>query len=59
MKELLKLGSLNPPPQKKKKAEWIIRPYLGYYLSEFLRICKIVHSDGQEHVQQSVWSQPC
>lgn len=45
--------------KKTNIAEWIIRPYMCYYLSEFLRICKIVHSDGQENVQQSVWSQPC
>lgn len=55
-------GIIKAKKFKKKqlnKAQWIIQPYLCYYLSEFLCICKIVHSDGQENVQQSVWSQPC
>lgn len=39
---------------EKNKAEWIIHLDLCYYLREFLCICKVVHSDGQENVQQSV-----
>lgn len=32
---------------------------LFYYLGELLCIGKIIHSNGQEDIQQSVWSHLC
>lgn len=42
-------------PKASKGTKTIASPESNAYLGQLLGVGQIVHSDGQEHVQQRVW----